>query len=269
MDCTIHWIIRWASIIGQESNVLWYYTWELFECQHNYCLFAIDQYIPFFHLILASQQELGLTCPEDLFDIETFRDDPRPFFKFAHSLYPGSINPSPSHKFLASLDRQQKLLRIYTQNIDSLEQLAGVRSEKIVYAHGSLSNATCMKCRATYSASDIASDVKMGRVPLCHHPRNKKARTTSSSGCSTLNNEQSTKSKPTQQQHSMSLRRSSTKQKYENDSDLTVMQGLCGGVIKPNVTFFGEKLDNIVGRSLEMDYGKADALLVMGTSLSV
>ena len=47
------------------------------------------------------------------------------------------------------------------------------------------------------------------------------------------------------------------------------MQGLCGGVIKPNVTFFGEKLDNVVGRSLEKDYAKADALLVMGTSLSV
>lgn len=238
----------------------------MIECQNNYCPFATDQHIPSFHLILLHQQELGLTCPEDLFDIETFRDDPRPFFKFAHSLYPGSINPGPSHKFLASLDRQQKLLRIYTQNIDSLEQLAGVRSEKIVYAHGSLSNATCMRCRAIYSASDIASDVKMGRVPECHRPRNKKAKTTSSS----INNEQSTNTKPTTRQYSMSLRRrSSTKEKSDDNLELTVMQGLCGGVIKPNVTFFGEKLDNIVGRSLEKDYGKADALLVMGTSLSV
>lgn len=221
--------------------------------------------------IHKKQQELGLTCPEDLFDIETFRDDPRPFFKFAHSLYPGSIEPGPSHKFLASLDRQQKLLRVYTQNIDSLEVLAGVRSEKLVYAHGSLSNATCTKCRATYSASDIASDVKLGRVPLCHRPRSKKAKllTSSLSGGGTLT-EQSTKCTPPAQQHSMRLRRSSsTKPTYDDNCELSVMQGLCGGVIKPNVTFFGEKLDNVVGRSLEKDYEKADALLVMGTSLSV
>jgi NAD-dependent SIR2 family protein deacetylase len=38
-------------------------------------------------------QELGLTSPEDLFDIETFVDDPRPFYKFAKSLYPGNIEP--------------------------------------------------------------------------------------------------------------------------------------------------------------------------------
>lgn len=32
---------------------------------------------------LASRLDLGLTCPEDLFDLEFFTDDPEPFFKFA------------------------------------------------------------------------------------------------------------------------------------------------------------------------------------------
>lgn len=196
--------------------------------------------------------------------IETFRDDPRPFFKFAHSLYPGSIEPGPSHKFLASLDRQKKLLRVYTQNIDSLEQLAGVRSEKIIYAHGSLSSATCMKCKATYSAVDIASDVQLSRVPLCHRPRTKKAKLIGDTST-----EQSTQATTIVQYHSMSLRRSSTKPKSAERYEQSLRQGLCGGVIKPNVTFFGEKLDNSVGRSLEKDYERADALLVMGTSLSV
>ena len=82
-------------------------------------------------------EELGLTCAEDLFDFETFTDDPRPFFRFAHSLYPGSIEPGQSHKFLAWLDGQGMLLRIYTQNIDALELAAGVRKDKLVYAHGS------------------------------------------------------------------------------------------------------------------------------------
>lgn len=32
---------------------------------------------------MASRLDLGLTCPEDLFDLEFFTDDPAPFFKFA------------------------------------------------------------------------------------------------------------------------------------------------------------------------------------------
>jgi NAD-dependent SIR2 family protein deacetylase len=139
-----------------------------------------------------------------------------------------------------------------------------VRSEKIIYAHGSLSNATCMKCKATYSAVDIASDVQLGRVPLCHRPRKNKAKLIDD----TLT-EQLTQSTTIVQHHSMSLRRSSTKPKSADTYEQFLRKGLCGGVIKPNVTFFGEKLDNSVGCSLEKDYDKADALLVMGTSLSV
>ncbi|CAM9244254.1 unnamed protein product, partial [Choristocarpus tenellus] len=43
----------------------------------------------------------------------------------------------------------------------------------------------------------------------------------------------------------------------------------CGGVIKPDITFFGEKLSTTVNRSLEADQKKADLLIVMGTSLKV
>ena len=41
----------------------------------------------------------------------------------------------------------------------------------------------------------------------------------------------------------------------------------CTGVIKPNITFFGEKLKPKVGRCLEADHDKVDLLIVMGTSL--
>ena len=205
-------------------------------------------------------QELGLTCPEDLFDIEAFTDDPRPFFKFAHTLYPGLIEPGDSHKFLAYLDEQNMLLRVYTQNIDALEQSAGVSKERVVYAHGSLSNATCMKCKATYSASDIANDVQTGTVPLCQRPRNKKAKISSSA------NEGGSASNPQLKQRRTSLRRISSSSSTKSDN---YDRSLCCGVIKPNVTFFGEKLNNDVGRKLQKDYEKADALIVMGTSLSV
>ena len=58
-------------------------------------------------------------------------------------------------------------------------------------------------------------------------------------------------------------------QKTDDDNDLIMKQGLCGGVIKHGVTFFGEKLGNEVERNLQRDSVHADALIVMGTSLSV
>lgn len=43
----------------------------------------------------------------------------------------------------------------------------------------------------------------------------------------------------------------------------------CGGVLKPAVTFFGETLNDNVRRKIEGDRTKVDALIVIGTSLSV
>ena len=157
---------------------------------------------------------------------------------------------------MAWLDQQKIVLRIYTQNIDALEQSAGVRSGKVIYAHGSLLNATCMNCKATYGASDIASDVQSATVPLCQRARNKKAK---------LSSESTAKEKSATIPPMERLRRSCSKPKTDNNHDAS----LCCGVIKPSVTFFGEKLGNNVGRSLQKDYETADALIIMGTSLSV
>jgi len=49
-------------------------------------------------------------------------------------IYPGQFQPSPCHKFISMLDKQGKLLRNYTQNIDTLEQVSGV--ERIIQCHG-------------------------------------------------------------------------------------------------------------------------------------
>jgi NAD-dependent SIR2 family protein deacetylase len=50
-----------------------------------------------------------------LFDLETFREDPSPFYTFAHRLYPQGVQPSRTHRFLAQLERRKKLRRVYTQ----------------------------------------------------------------------------------------------------------------------------------------------------------
>lgn len=214
-------------------------------------------------------QELGLTCAEDLFDIDTFREDPRPFWKFVrmNNFASGKIQPSISHLFLAWLDQRQALLRIYTQNIDGLEQSAGVGEDKIVYAHGSFAGATCMKCKAKYQAHDLASAVQAGSIPVCHRRIAKKAKISQ-------NNTKTTSFGIPLERRLSSRIRSSTKSTPSNNMSEgfyppPVEQGCCGGIIKPNITFFGEKLDNNISRRLEEDYKKADALIVMGTSLSV
>lgn len=55
--------------------------------------------------------ELGLSSPEELFDLEFFKDDPTPFFKFAKNLYfplgeHKKVEPSDSHKLLAILEKK-------------------------------------------------------------------------------------------------------------------------------------------------------------------
>ena len=112
-----------------------------------------------------------------------------------------------------------------------------------------------MKCKTTYSSSDIEDDIKQGQVPLCKLPTNKKAKLSSAK-----KSEEDTEHPPLRMQR---LRRSS------KISTSQPPKALCNGTIKPDVTFFGEKLRNDVGRQLQKDYLKADALIVMGTSLSV
>lgn len=179
--------------------------------------------------------------------MEFFREDPKPFFTFAREHFYNTATikadqrsddsfsqstsssnvyePSISHYFISQLQKKKKLLRIYTQNIDGLEETAGVSPKKIVYAHGSMKSSTCMKCMSKMDTSEIEKDIINGNIPYCKRPQKKKR----SSKCGQF----------------------------------------CGGVIKPNITFFGEKLNNDVHKALQSDKTKVDAILVIGTSLSV
>ncbi|XP_051883373.1 NAD-dependent protein deacetylase sirtuin-1 isoform X2 [Pristis pectinata] len=106
-----------------------------------------------------------LPDPHAMFDIEYFRKDPRPFFKFAKEIYPGQFQPSLCHKFIALLDKQERLLRNYTQNIDTLEQVAGIR--RIVECHGSFAMASCLMCKYKVDCEAIREEVFNQVVPRC------------------------------------------------------------------------------------------------------
>ncbi|XP_043198435.1 uncharacterized protein LOC122368511 isoform X2 [Amphibalanus amphitrite] len=106
-----------------------------------------------------------LPDPQAMFDIHYFRRDPRPFFKFAREIYPGQFKPSPCHRFIRMLERQGKLLRNYTQNIDTLEQQAGI--ENVIQCHGSFATASCQRCRYRVPAEEIREDIFQQRIPAC------------------------------------------------------------------------------------------------------
>ncbi|XP_007895509.2 NAD-dependent protein deacetylase sirtuin-1 [Callorhinchus milii] len=106
-----------------------------------------------------------LPDPHAMFDIEYFRKDPRPFFKFAKEIYPGQFQPSLCHRFIALLDKQQRLLRNYTQNIDTLEQVTGIH--RIVECHGSFAMASCLACKYKVDCEAIRKDVFNQVVPQC------------------------------------------------------------------------------------------------------
>ncbi|XP_038062252.1 NAD-dependent protein deacetylase sirtuin-1-like [Patiria miniata] len=106
-----------------------------------------------------------LPDPQALFDIHYFRRNPRPFFKFAKEIYPGEFRPSTCHKFIALLEQHGKLLRNFSQNIDTLEQVAGIT--RVLQCHGSFATAHCTNCNYEVDAETIRPDIFNQVVPLC------------------------------------------------------------------------------------------------------
>lgn len=106
-----------------------------------------------------------LPDPQAMFDIRYFRRDQRPFFKFAKEIYPGQFEPSRCHKFIQLIEHHGKLLRNYTQNIDTLEQVAGINN--VIQCHGSFAKATCMVCHHKCSSDDIKEEIMNQVIPMC------------------------------------------------------------------------------------------------------
>lgn len=82
----------------------------------------------------------------EVFHLDTFKKDPVPFCEFYQEFSQIPISPTPTHHFIKKIQDRGKLLRCYTQNIDSLELKAGVDCEKLVQVHGHYRTASCICC---------------------------------------------------------------------------------------------------------------------------
>ncbi|OHT01204.1 NAD-dependent protein deacetylase Sirt2 [Tritrichomonas foetus] len=112
-------------------------------------------------------QKYNLPTPESIFDIDYFRENPEPFFQLAKETMPGSYKPTPSHYLPVILQRHGLLLRVFTQNIDGLERVAGIPSDKVVEAHGTYFSGTCQKCKQKYTLNDFRETILKGEVAYC------------------------------------------------------------------------------------------------------
>jgi NAD-dependent SIR2 family protein deacetylase len=97
--------------------------------------------------------QFSIPYPEAIFERDFFRSNPTPFFKLAKDLIPNveKYKPNKVHYFIRLLQDKNILHRLYTQNIDGLESLAGIRQERLIESHGSFRTARCTNCNTRYS----------------------------------------------------------------------------------------------------------------------
>ncbi|KAM7192486.1 NAD-dependent protein deacetylase hst1 [Naviculisporaceae sp. PSN 640] len=208
--------------------------------------------------LYAQYAHLGLNDPQEIFDIELFKQDPHVFYTVARDVIVQTDRFSPTHAFIALLQQKGKLLTNYSQNIDNIEEKAGILPEKLVQCHGSFATATCIKCKYQVKGDVIFPDIKAGRIPRC--TKCAEGRNLPKKGRKRKLNKDGTERK---------ARRRPGDFDSNSDSEFDVPIEACG-VMKPDITFFGEPLPDEFGKRLtEHDRDLVDLVIVIGTSLKV
>merc|ERR1711953_873207 len=197
-----------------------------------------------------------LPDPQSMFCLTFFKSDPRPFFRFAKEIFPGNFAPSPSHNFIAQLEKNEKMKRLYSQNIDGLEKQAGI--DKVIQCHGHFYTAHCLNssCRTEYKISDLKKRIFESKVPYCDTPIDK-WKPNSLIDAEAFQDE--VLKLPPDDPTIEDLR----PQFYHKEKEP------CNAVIKPDIVFFGESLPSHFHRHMAMDQDDVDLLIVMGSSLKV
>ncbi len=144
--------------------------------------------------------------------------------------------PNLGHIALAKAERAGKLSHLITQNVDGLHQAAG--SKKVVDLHGRLDRVICMNCKSLISRSQM--DLLLQSL----NPEVRKDITVEFTPDGDAEIEATANFKVPQCQK-------------------------CGGVLKPDVVFFGENVPAERAEFAISCLDQADALLVAGTSLTV
>ncbi len=149
----------------------------------------------------------------------------------------GQVQPNPAHHALARLEQLQKSEILLTQNVDRLHQAAG--SRHVIDLHGRLDVVRCMECAATQPRQALQEEL-IRRNP----------------SWSALD----------------------AAEAPDGDADLETAEfasfavppcAKCGGILKPDVVFFGENVPKACVEAAFSALERADAMLIVGSSLMV
>ncbi len=145
--------------------------------------------------------------------------------------------PNPAHQAMARLERGGALACVITQNVDRLHQRAG--SEQVIELHGALAEVVCLACRAIEPRAELQGRLLSLNPGFAERP---------------------------------------TELAPDGDAELPAdrIDGFrvatcrtCGGDLKPNVVFFGESVPRPTVEAAYASVDAAEALLVVGSSLTV
>ncbi|MFJ2830727.1 SIR2 family NAD-dependent protein deacylase [Streptomyces sp. NPDC087263] len=76
--------------------------------------------------------------------------------------------PNAAHRAVAELERSGVPVRVITQNVDGLHQLAGMPARKVLELHGTARTVVCTQCRAKAPMEDALARVEAGEEdPRC------------------------------------------------------------------------------------------------------
>jgi len=145
--------------------------------------------------------------------------------------------PNAGHLAVAELERRGAVVGTITQNVDGLHQAAGSRA--VVDLHGRLDRVVCLGCGATSSRAALRS-----RLDEANREWRATVTTVNPDGDVDLPDDQL-------------------------DGFAVVDCLACGGLLKPDVVYFGE---NVPAERVAVSYelvGRAALLLVLGSSLAV
>ncbi|MCD9007949.1 NAD-dependent protein deacetylase [Luteimonas sp. XNQY3] len=145
--------------------------------------------------------------------------------------------PNAAHHALAALEREGPVTTLLTQNVDGLHQAAG--SRRVIDLHGRLDQVTCLSC------GDVTPrEVVQPRLAADNPHWHPGAAAMAPDGDADI---------------------AATAEK----SFVPPHCSLCGGLLKPDVVFFGENVPRARVQDAQAALGASDAMLVVGSSLMV